>query len=102
MDSIVWPYHTSEWLPHIYLNSKENILLHSNFLNLYYDNNLNFMDPILLPCHTSEWLPHISINYKDNFLNHSNILTFFIVIILILWIQLYGLIIHLNGFLIST
>ena len=35
MDSIVWPYHTSEWLPHISLNYKDKALNHINILTFF-------------------------------------------------------------------
>ena len=54
MDSIVWPCHTSELLPHISINYQANILNHNTIFNLYYNNILNLMDSIVWPCHTSE------------------------------------------------
>ena len=63
MDSNVWPCRTSELNPHISINQKEKFLNIVKIINLYYNNNLDFMDSNVWPCHTFESPPHISINH---------------------------------------
>ena len=35
MDSILWPCHNIEWLPHISITHEDNFLGHNNVFNLY-------------------------------------------------------------------
>ena len=73
MDSIVWPYHTSELLLHIWINNQEILLLYDHVNNLCYYKPLIIMDSIVLLYHRSRLLLHVFINEQESLLFYNNI-----------------------------